>query len=109
MLPVIYICCLDAVDATAYASTVLKIKLRDQQSEARIISKAIHVPRRCRGLDIRSTPEFWSVLITRAATRQSLEAGTITTAVRLRGGEIQKPYDVPASMEADDIEAWLAD
>lgn len=119
----IYICCLDAVDATAYASMVLKIKLREQQSEARLISALSHVPKRCRGLDIKGTPEFWTAVtypteqpISRNATRDVgrigksiLSARTVATAVRLRGGTIQRPYDVPASMDAEDVERWLED
>lgn len=127
MLPVIYICCLDAIDATMYASKVLEIKLRVQGSNASLMDKLTRVPSKCTGLDIRATPEFWTALThpavldgadrlvdTRArrnlAVREARgiqKARTIATAVRLRGGEIRPPYDVPTAMDERSIEDWL--
>lgn len=126
---VIYLCCLDAVDATVYAGRVLQIKLRQQQSQARLVHKLSLVPANCMNLDLRATPEFWTAVTHPAAedttpgnwhieakARRNMSARqikgitvarTVASAVRLRGGTIQPPYDVPASMDPDSIEAWL--
>lgn len=128
MLLVIYICCLDATDATVYASAMLNIRLRSQQSEAQIIDKLAAVPAHCTPLDIRATPQFWTAMThpaeevgpnnwkieikarrnvaAREARRVSM-ARTIATAITLRGGVIRAPYDVPAAMDERSIEDWL--
>lgn len=126
MLTVIWICCLDAVDATVYAAKQ-GIKLREQGAAARIIDTLGRVPASCRGLDIRATPEFWTALthpatsvgrgsvvevraranVAARVARDVTVARTIETAIRLRGGTIQPPYDVPESLDREAVEEWL--
>lgn len=123
----IYILAVDAIDATVFASSVLRISAAEMTSRCTAVVGMAQVPHSCRQLDIRATPQFFERMMTqgerdengwhgptpprqmeRVEAREIVAARGIRTAVRMRGGEIVPPYDVPPAMDPDSIEAWLA-
>jgi hypothetical protein len=55
---------------------------------------------------MRATPEFWEAK--GANGPNDVTIVSIIMAIRLRGGELLPPYDVPEAMDRESVEAWLA-
>lgn len=100
----IYVLATDSIDATVFAARVLSIPARRMRDECRLVHDVNQLPVNMRRLVCRMTINFEAEY-----DRGDRVARLIVQTAERRGALVNPAFDLPATMDANDIEAWLAD